>query len=279
MLVTGKLHRQLARTAHATLRYKTSASHRNRRATLDAMDPKDRILIVDDDPDIRQLLVDYLVRNGFDAVPAGSGREMAQQLERHAIDLVVLDLMLPDADGLTLCRDLRAKSNLPVLMLTARGEEADRIVGIEMGADDYLVKPFSPRELLARIKSILRRTRALPPNLKPDTQRCLAFAGWRLDTATRVLTGRDGVATPLSGAEYRLLRILLDHPNRVLNRDQLVELIHGREAEPYDRAIDVQVSRLRQRLQDDGREPQLIKTVRGEGYVLAAAVEGLPSCD
>lgn len=164
-------------------------------------------------------------------------------------------------------------------MLTARGEEADRIVGIEMGADDYLVKPFSPRELLARIKGILRRTRALPPNLKPDTQRCLAFAGWKLDTATRVLTGADGVATPLSGAEYRLLRILLDHPNRVLNRDQLVELIHGREAEPYDRAIDVQISRLRQRLQDDGRESRLIKTVRGEGYVLAAAVQGLSSCD
>jgi two-component system, OmpR family, response regulator len=178
-----------------------------------------------------------------------------------------------------LCRDLRARSNLPVLMLTARGEETDRILGIEMGADDYLVKPFSPRELLARIKGILRRTRSLPPNLKPDTQRCLAFAGWKLDTATRVLTGADGVATPLSGAEYRLLRILLDHPNRVLKRDQLVELIHGREAEPYDRAIDVQISRLRQRLQDDGREARLIKTVRGEGYVLAAAVEGLTSCD
>lgn len=242
------------------------------------MEPKDRILIVDDDPDIRQLLVDYLLRNGFEAVPAASGREMAQRLERHAIDLVVLDLMLPDADGLTLCRDLRTRSNLPVLMLTARGEEADRILGIEMGADDYLVKPFSPRELLARIKSILRRTRALPPNLKPDAQRCLVFAGWKLDTATRVLTSPAGVAMPLSGAEFRLLRILLDHPNRVLNRDQLVELIHGREAEPYDRAIDVQVSRLRQRLQDTGRESGLIKTVRGEGYVLAAAVEGLPSC-
>jgi two-component system OmpR family response regulator len=243
------------------------------------MDTADRILIVDDDPEIRQLLVDYLVRHGFDAVPARNGREMAQALERHAIDLVVLDLMLPDTDGLVLCRDLRARSNTPVLMLTARGEEADRIVGIEMGADDYLVKPFSPRELLARIKSILRRTRALPPNLKPDAQRCLAFAGWKLDTATRVLTGSDGVATPLSGAEYRLLRILLDHPNRVLNRDQLVELIHGREAEPYDRAIDVQISRLRQRLQDDGREARLIKTVRGEGYLLAAAVEGRSSCE
>lgn len=243
------------------------------------MDPKDRILIVDDDPEIRQLLVDYLLRNGCDAVPAGNGREMGQMLERHAVDLVVLDLMLPDADGLSLCRDLRAKSNLPVLMLTARGEEADRIVGIEMGADDYLVKPFSPRELLARIKGILRRTRALPPNLKPDTQRCLLFAGWKLDTATRVLTSPAGVATPLSGAEFRLLRILLDHPNRVLNRDQLVELIHGREAEAYDRAIDVQVSRLRQRLQDDGREARLIKTVRGEGYVLAATVEGRAECD
>jgi len=243
------------------------------------MDPKDRILIVDDDPEIRQLLVDYLLRNGCDAVPAANGREMGQMLERHAIDLVVLDLMLPDADGLSLCRDLRAKSNLPVLMLTARGEEADRIVGIEMGADDYLVKPFSPRELLARIKGILRRTRSLPPNLKPDAQRCLLFAGWKLDTATRVLTSPAGVATPLSGAEFRLLRILLDHPNRVLNRDQLVELIHGREAEPYDRAIDVQVSRLRQRLQDDGREARLIKTVRGEGYVLAATVEGRAECD
>ena len=164
-------------------------------------------------------------------------------------------------------------------MLTARGEETDRILGIEMGADDYLVKPFSPRELLARIKGILRRTRSLPDNLKPDTQRCLRFAGRRLDTATRVLTGADGVATPLSGAEYRLLRILLDHPNRVLNRDQLVELIHGREAEPYDRAIDVQISRLRQRLQDTSRESGLIKTVRGEGYVLAASVDGVPSCD
>jgi len=243
------------------------------------MDAKDRILIVDDDPEIRQLLVGYLLRQGLEALPAASGREMTQMLARHTVDLVVLDLMLPDADGLTLCRDLRARSSLPVLMLTARGEETDRILGIEMGADDYLVKPFSPRELLARIKGILRRTRALPPNLRPDTQRCLVFAGWRLDTATRVLTGPDQVVTPLSGAEYRLLRILLDHPNRVLHRDQLVELIHGREAEAYDRAIDVQVSRLRQRLQDDGREPRLIKTVRGEGYVLAAMVEGRSACD
>jgi two-component system, OmpR family, response regulator len=243
------------------------------------METRDRILVVDDDPEIRRLLVDYLERNGFTPLAARDGREMRQALDRHAIDLIVLDLTLPDCDGLILCRDLRSQSNLPVLMLTARGEEADRIVGIEMGADDYLVKPFSPRELLARIKGILRRTRALPPNLRPESQRYLAFAGWRLDTATRVLNAPDGVVVSLSGGEYRLLRLLLEHPNRVLNRDQLMELIHGREADPYDRAIDVQVSRLRQRLRDDSREPQLIKTVRGEGYVLAADVEGRAACD
>ena len=242
------------------------------------MEKPDSILIVDDDLEIRRLLADYLARNGFTALAARDGREMWQMLERHVVDLVVLDLMLPDSDGLTLCRDLRAKGNLPVLMLTARGEETDRIVGIEMGADDYLVKPFNPRELLARIKSILRRTRSLPPNLRPEPTRCLSFSGWCLDTATRLLTSPDGVATPLSGGEYRLLRILLDHPNRVLNRDQLTEMIQGREAEPYDRAVDVQVSRLRQRLRDDSREPQLIKTVRGEGYVLASTVAARSAC-
>ena len=245
------------------------------------MEKPDTILIVDDDQEIRRLLVDYLARNGLTAIPARDGREMWHALERHAVDLIVLDLMLPDTDGLTLCRDLRARTPtaaIPVMMLTARGEDADRIVGIEMGADDYLVKPFNPRELLARIKTILRRTRALPPNLRPESTRCLSFAGWCLDTATRVLTAPDGVVTPLSGGEFRLLRILLEHPNRVLSRDQLTEMIHGREADAYDRAIDVQISRLRQRLRDDSREPQLIKTVRGEGYVLASTVEGRGTC-
>ena len=245
------------------------------------MEKPDTILIVDDDQEIRRLLVDYLARNGLTAIPARDGREMWHALERHAVDLIVLDLMLPDTDGLALCRDLRARTPtaaIPVMMLTARGEDADRIVGIEMGADDYLVKPFNPRELLARIKTILRRTRALPPNLRPESTRCLSFAGWCLDTATRVLTAPDGVVTPLSGGEFRLLRILLEHPNRVLSRDQLSEMIHGREADAYDRAIDVQISRLRQRLRDDSREPQLIKTVRGEGYVLASTVEGRGTC-
>jgi two-component system OmpR family response regulator len=238
----------------------------------------DRILIVDDDPEIRRLLADYLAKNGLEVYTARDGREMKQALERHAIDLVVLDLTLPDADGLTLCRKLRAESDVAVLMLTARGEEMDRILGIEMGADDYLVKPFSPRELLARVRSILRRSRSVPRNLRPESHRCLAFSGWTLDTTTRALQAPDGVVVPLSGGEYRLLRILLEHPNRVLHRDQLTELIHGREAEAYDRAVDVQISRLRHRLRDERCEPQLIQTVRGEGYVLASSVVGRDAC-
>jgi two-component system, OmpR family, response regulator len=236
------------------------------------MDTPDHILIVDDDAEIRSLLRQYLEKNGLRVTAVAEGRGMWQALADARCDLVVLDLMLPGDDGLTLCRNLRAKSDMPVLMLTARGEETDRIVGLEMGADDYLAKPFSPRELLARIKAILRRARSLPANLVPDIARRFRFAGWMLDTATRQLVAADGVATSLSGAEFRLLRTFLDHPNRVLNRDQLVDLTQGREADPLDRSIDVQVSRLRHRLGDDPREPQLVKTVRGEGYVLAADV-------
>jgi two-component system OmpR family response regulator len=158
-------------------------------------------------------------------------------------------------------------------MLTARGDETDRIVGLEMGADDYVPKPFSARELLARIKVILRRTRALPPNLKPEGELRLRFAGWTLDTARRQLVAPDGSESPINGVEYKLLRVFLDHPNRVLDRDQLMDLTQGRESDPLDRSIDVQVSRLRKRLGDDSGQPQLIKTVRGEGYVLAAPVE------
>ncbi len=159
-------------------------------------------------------------------------------------------------------------------MLTARGDETDRIVGLEMGADDYLPKPFNPRELLARIKVVLRRARSLPPNMRPDERREIAFAGWKLDTVQRHLVSPEGIVASLSGAEYRLLRIFLAHPNRILNRDQLVDLTQGRDADPLDRSIDVQVSRLRHRLSDDPKDPKLIKTVRGEGYVLAVAVQG-----
>jgi two-component system OmpR family response regulator len=237
------------------------------------MDTPDHILIVDDDAEIRSLLSRYLQKNGLRATAVADGRAMWQALDAARFDLIVLDLMLPGDDGLTLCRNLRARaSDIPVLMLTARGEETDRIVGLEMGADDYLAKPFSARELLARIKAILRRARSLPQNLRPDEARHLRFANWMLDTVQRQLVSVSGVVTPLSGAEYRLLRIFLSHPNRVLTRDQLVDLTQGKEADPLDRSIDVQVSRLRHRLGDDSREPRLIKTVRGEGYVLAVAV-------
>ncbi|MBL8388142.1 MAG: response regulator [Hydrogenophaga sp.] len=233
----------------------------------------EHLLVVDDDRDIRQLIEQYLVQAGYRVSTAADGKAMRRLLEQHRIDLVVLDLMLPGEDGLSLCRDLRARSNLPILMLTARGAEVDRIVGLEMGADDYLAKPFNPRELLARIRSILRRAQSLPPNLVPEEAALFRFAGRTLEVASRNLLAADGLVVPLSGAEFRLLRVLLEHPNRVLSRDQLMELTRGREALALDRSIDVLMGRLRRRLQDDGKEPQLIKTIRGEGYVLAAQVE------
>ena len=237
------------------------------------MEVQDHILIVDDDAEIRSLLGDYLRKNGYKATVAADGKAMWAALARGKVDLIVLDLMLPGEDGLTLCRRLRNDADTPVIMLTARGEETDRIVGLEMGADDYLAKPFSPRELLARIKSVLRRFRSLPRSLRADDARSIAFAGWRLDVVARHLVSPGGVVTSLSGAEYQLLKVFLSHPNHVLSRDQLMVLSKGREADPSDRSIDLQVSRLRHRLGDDPSDPQIIKTVRGEGYVLAAAVE------
>ena len=240
------------------------------------MDRPDHILIVDDDRDLRELLSDYLEKNGFSVTAVAEGRAMRKALAGKTVDLVVLDLMLPGEDGLTLCRNLRALDGAspPILMLTARGDETDRIVGLEMGADDYLAKPFASRELLARIRAILRRARALPANLKlTEAARILAFGEWKLDTTRRHLIDKNGVMVSLSGAEYRLLRIFLDHPQRVLTRDQLLGLTQGRESEPFDRSIDLLVSRLRQRLRDGAREPRYIKTVRSEGYVFAMPIE------
>ena len=234
----------------------------------------DHLLIVDDDPGLRELLTDYLGRNGFRVSSAGDGRGLWAALERETVDLVILDLMLPGDDGLVLCRTLRARSPIPIIMLTARGDATDRIVGLEMGADDYLPKPFNPRELLARIKALLRRTRsndAAEP-IESGTVLRLCFAGWCLEVATRQLIAPDGLRVPLGAAEYRLLRVFLDHPQRILSRDQLLDLTQGREATPFDRSIDVQVSRLRRRLRDDPRESTLLKTVRSEGYLFAAPV-------
>ena len=237
------------------------------------MSAQDHVLVVDDDLDIRSLLRDYLEKNGYRVTAVGDGKAMWAAFDEARPDILVLDVMLPGTDGLTLCRNVRARSGIPIIMLTARGEETDRIVGLEMGADDYLPKPFSPRELLARIKSVLRRARTLPDNLQPETARRIGFAGWTLDIATRNLLSPAGVVVALSGTEFKLLRIFLAHPNRVLNRDQLIDLMLSRDASPFDRSIDVQVSRLRHRLDEDAKEPAIIKTVRGEGYVFAAAVE------
>ncbi|NML59845.1 response regulator [Massilia sp. RP-1-19] len=233
------------------------------------------VLIVDDDREIRDMLAAYLEKNGLRATAVANGREMRAALADGAVDLVVLDLMLPGEDGLSLCRDLRSgpMRNMPILMLTARSDESDRILGLEMGADDYLTKPFAARELLARVNAILRRARMLPPNFQvTEAAKIIAFGDWRLDTTARHLLYRDGTMVALSGAEFRLLRVFLDHPQRVLNRDQLLNLTQGRDADQFDRSIDLLVSRLRQRLNDDPREPRYIKTLRSEGYVFSAVV-------
>lgn len=232
------------------------------------------ILIVDDDADIRSLLADYLSEQGLRVLTAGDGEQMQQALDANPIDLVVLDLNLPGTDGLALCRNLRAHSALPVIMLTARSAALDRIIGLEMGADDYLGKPFEPRELLARIRSVLRRSDGGGSDVEHVPQ--LQFAGWTLDLAARQLRRADGVVVVLSSSEFRILKALLERPNRVLSRDQLLSLTQGREAEPFDRSIDLHISRLRQKLGDDARAPQLIKTLRNEGYMLCATV-GRPS--
>ena len=233
---------------------------------------QDHILVVDDDPEIRHLLQYYVEKNGYQVSTAAEGGGMWQVLEHSRIDLIVLDLMLPGVDGLELCRSLRARSRIPVIMLTARGDEMDRVLGLEMGADDYLAKPFSSRELLARIKVVLRRVRDLPIDPLAETPDKLAFSGWELDTRTQHLTSPDGLVIPLSNAEYRLLQVLLCHPNRALTRDQLLDLTQGREGGPFDRSIDVLIGRLRKRLGDDAKQPELIKTVRGRGYLLASKV-------
>ena len=236
------------------------------------MSERPHVLIVDDDREIRGLLAQYLDKHEFRTTAVADGREMRRILERSHVDLLVLDLMLPGEDGLSLCRELRSRSQLPIIMLTARGEDVDRIVGLELGADDYVAKPFNPRELLGRIKAVLRRSAHAPRDPSPDTVRGFVFGGWRLNTITRTLTNGAGREVALSGAEYRLLAVLLGSGNRVLTRAQLTELLRGRDADPFDRSIDVRVSRLRQILGDDARAPQIIKTVYGEGYVIGVDV-------
>lgn len=229
------------------------------------------ILIVDDDREIRNLLADFLGQRGYRVDVAADGRAMFKLLEVGRFELIVLDVMLPGEDGLSLCRRLRAESNLPVILLTALAEETDRVIGLEMGADDYVVKPFSPRELHARIKAVLRRAQALPLDHE-DPGPGRAFDGWRLNVVRREVRNPEGVLLPLTAGEFELLLAFVDHPQRVLSRDQLLDLTKGRSAAAFDRSIDVQLSRLRRKIEEDPNEPTLIKTVRGGGYLFAPTV-------
>lgn len=226
------------------------------------------ILLVDDDPSIRELICDYLARFGINALGVGNGLEMRKALVEQSFDLVVLDLMLPGEDGLSLCRSLRRDSGIPILMLTARCEPADRIIGLELGADDYMAKPFEPRELVARIQSILRRTHG--GRLTRHKRSSVSFDGWKLDGVLHQLHSPSGIMVPLSNAEVRLLWVFIEQPRQVLSREQLLDATRGRAMEAFDRSIDLLVSRMRSKLGDDPRAPQLIKTVRGEGYLFDA---------
>lgn len=236
------------------------------------MDNRPHILVVDDDRDIRELLGKFLERQGLRASLARDAREARRLWPLARYSLVVLDVMMPGESGLDLARWLRGQSKVPIVMLTAMGEETDRIVGLELGADDYMAKPFNPRELLARIRAVLRRTEG--PDAPAEVPgRSLRFGGWMLDPSRRRLLNPEGEEVPLTGGEYELLTTLLERPNRVLTRDILMDLLHNRQPGPFDRAIDVAISRLRRKLEDDGRNPSMIKTVRGGGYVLATTVE------
>ena len=237
------------------------------------MSDEPHILVVDDHRDIRDALGKYLARNGYRVSQADSAGSARKILQDAAIDLCVLDIMMPGEDGLSLTRHLRSQGNLPIILLTAVAEETDRIVGLEMGADDYLTKPFNPRELLARIKAVLRRTQTLPPQPLAQSSGRLRIGPWLVDPAAQEIANTSGEPLPLSTAEFKLLHAFITHPQRVLSRDQLLDLTQGRSALPFDRSIDNLVSRLRRKIEPDAKNPTLIKTHWGGGYSLAVPVE------
>lgn len=239
------------------------------------MSEKPHLLLVDDERSIREPLAQYLSRNGFRVTAVDSATEARIRLNANAIDMVILDIMMPGEDGLSLCRHIRETSEIPVILLTARTEETDRIVGLEMGADDYVLKPFSPRELVARIKVIFRRVATGGQRVTAPDGANYSFAGWLLKTQERTLVDSEGVSLPLSTAEYNLMLAFATRPNSVLSRDQLLDITQGREANAFDRAIDNQISRLRKKIEPDPKNPTLIKTVWGGGYTLSADVRKL----
>ncbi len=233
------------------------------------------ILVVDDHRDIRETLARYLVKNGMRATTADSAASARKALKAAAIDLVVLDIMMPGEDGLSLCRHLVETNATPVILLTAMADDTDRVIGLEIGADDYVTKPFNPRELLARIRAVLRRTSQVPKDRDPIDGERLAFGDWVLDVARRHLVGADGVAVPLSTGEFQLLVAFLKRPKMVLSREQLLDLTSGRALNVFDRSVDNQVSRLRRKIEPDPKNPDLIKTIWGGGYMLTVDVRDL----
>jgi two-component system OmpR family response regulator len=242
---------------------------------VDPMGDMPHLLLVDDERSIREPLAVYLTKQGFRVTQAGDAEAARTRLTAYAIDLVILDIMMPGEDGLSLCRHIAATSDVPVILLTARAEETDRIVGLEMGADDYVVKPFSPRELATRVKVVLRRATSGGSRQHAPESSSYGFAGWVLKSGERALIDREGVSVPLSTGEYNLLLALVTRPRQVLTRDQLLDLTQGREAAAFDRAIDNHISRLRRKIEADAKTPELIKTVWGGGYTLAAEVTRL----
>jgi len=236
------------------------------------MSKKFCILIVDDEADIREPLAEYLIRNELNVVMADSAAQARQQIIQGDVDLIILDIMMPNEDGLSLCRDLRTRSDVPIILLTARTDDIDRIIGLEMGADDYIGKPFAPRELLARIKAVLRRTGPRSNRLQVQGQRVYSFNTWLVNVDERTLMSVDGVNVPMGDAEFRLLLAFVTRPGQVLSRSQLLDLADAREADPFDRSIDNRIVRLRRKLEEDPANPSLIKTVRSGGYVFTAQV-------
>lgn len=238
------------------------------------MDQTYKILVVDDHAEIRELLKRFMTPHGFIVTTAEDGVGMEQAMIQQSFDLIILDLMLPGKDGVTLCREVRSSSNIPIIMLTALGEEIDRIIGLEVGADDYLAKPFNPRELLARIKSVLRRHLAIPSVSERVSNNKLnyTFNGWSLNSTTRELLNNNGVLVSLTSTEFELLLAFLTNPNAVLTREDLLKLVQGRGADVYDRAIDTLISRLRKKIEANPKEPKLIKTIWGGGYQFSCEV-------
>ena len=235
------------------------------------MDSISRIAVVEDDPEISRMMVSYMHEHGFEVSAARSGRDLDRVMSDSKIDCVILDVGLPGEDGLSICRRLRGKSSVPIIMVTGRGSDTDRIVGLELGADDYLPKPFNPRELLARVRAVMRRS--VPTEAAPvETPQTLLFEGWRLDMARRQLSAPDGTPRSLTSGEFNVLALFCQHSRKVLSRDDLLEMLHGRAAAVFDRSIDVQISRLRRKIETNLKDPSFIKTVRYGGYFFTPLV-------